>query len=100
MNVTIYTIHVGFAVNGSLQAVDTNRVLLLSILYARHPNGFTVFDRIGYFKGNEEPGASVVIIDDGSNESFIKETALLIKGDLCQDEVWLTSKEEKLEIIS
>lgn len=97
MKVTIYTIHVGLAVNGDIRFSSYNRALLLDILRTRHPSGFTIFDGIGCFEGSEEPGCSVVIIDENDSEDFIRETAKLVRCKLDQSEVWLTSRTENLE---
>lgn len=101
----IFTLHVGFtSPDDSYNDIAANRDTLFSILHRNHPNGFTVLEGVGCFHGVEEPGASVVLIADSRpgaealRYSLVK-TANEYKALAGQEEVWITWREETLQVV-
>lgn len=102
---TVYTLHVGFSdAFGNDQHAAANRVRLFHVLDSGDFDGYTVLDSIGCYQGKQEPGANVVFIARDSFEATqlrakVKRAAELYKELTLQEEVWLTTREEDLEII-
>lgn len=104
----IYTLHVGFAdANGDCANALDNRGLLFTALNSVGFDGYTVLDGTGCYNGKHEPGASVVFIlqDYGDYNdvirfhSKVKEAGRLYKELAKQAEVWLTIRDESLEVL-
>lgn len=102
---TVYTLHVGFSdAFGNDQHAAANRACLLNVLDLGRFDGYTVLDTLGCYQGKQEPGANVVFIARDSFEATqlkakIRQAAELYKELTLQEEVWLTTREENLEII-
>lgn len=102
---TVYTLHVGFSdAFGNDQHAAANRVRLFHVLDSGNFDGYTVLDSTGCYQGNREPGANVVFIARSDNEAAIlepkiREAAKLYKKLANQEEVWLTARQEILDII-
>lgn len=101
----IFTLHVGFAdANGDCTNATENKGLLFTALNSAGLDGYTVLDGVGCYNGKHEPGASVVVIalDSFHAQSIrqkVREAALRYKDLASQAEVWLTQREETLEIL-
>jgi hypothetical protein len=101
---TVYTIHVGLNTDGSSDFADRNRADLLGILDDRHSDGYTVFDGVGRYKGENEP-TIVVSIAYSDWKAFevhalhVVETARIIKRNLGQESVWVTSTTVDLVVV-
>lgn len=101
----VYTLHVGFSdAFGNDQHAAANRVHLFHILDSGGFDGYTVLDSTGCYQGKQEPGANVVFIAKDSFEaaelrSKVRKAAELYKELTLQEEVWLTTRQENLEII-
>lgn len=103
----VYTMIVGFGdAEGTTNNVHRNKAILLQLLHENHPDGFTFYESIGCFQGNEEPSATVVFITENLNETEtvafranLFRTAQEYKVAAQQKEVWITRREEDLKII-
>ena len=102
---TVYTLHVGFSdAFGNDQHAAANRVRLFHVLDSGDFDGYTVLDSLGCYQGKQEPGANVVFIAKDSLEATelepkIRQAAELYKELTLQEEVWLTARQEILDII-
>lgn len=102
---TVFTIYVGF--NGpdrSPETQMTNRDTLFRILAGSGMDGYTVYEGLGLWAGQTEPGASVVMIapkdtDAEYVEAHAKVIANNYKVQAQQEEVWVTRRQEGLMII-
>lgn len=102
---TVFTIYVGF--NGSDQSPETqmtNRDTLFRILAASGMDGYTVYEGLGLWAGQTEPGASVVMIATrDADAEYVAAHARIIaakyKDQAEQEEVWLTRRQEDLLVI-
>lgn len=105
----IFTLHVGFSdANGDCTNALDNRGLLFTALNAVGFDGYTVLDGVGCYNGKHEPGASVIFIFPEGRHSHddliefrdkVKEAGRLYKELAKQAEVWLTQRDETLEIL-
>jgi hypothetical protein len=107
----VFTAYVGFSGPGG--AVDfqsgqnvtgINRALLLQCLEESTLEGYTVTFSTGYYGGQREAGATVVVIDESSLTASGTQLALT---DACnrykelahQEQVWITVRDESLIIL-
>lgn len=100
----VITLYAGFCTPGDDYPMRParNRATLLDLLHRRHPDGFTVLDGIGCWQGQEEPGASVIFIEEGGGAQLharVLETARTYKRLAQQDEVWVTRRDETLAVV-
>lgn len=104
----IFTLHVGFAdANGDATNALDNRGFLFTALNTVGFDGYTVLDNVGLYNGKHEPGATVIFIlpywrdfnDVIEFRSKVTEAARLYKDLAGQTEVWLTRRDEELEIL-
>lgn len=103
--VTVYTLHVGFSdAFGNDHHAAANKVRLFHVLDSGDFDGYTVLESTGCYRGKKEPGANVIFIAQDNNEAAVLEprirrAAALYKELTLQEEVWLTARQEILEII-
>lgn len=107
MNVVTFTIFAGYGNQDGETApsiVSYNRSILHDLVdYYLGEHGATVIDGCGFFGGNPEPGATVMVITPADTRDKVAKavyaTARAYRDQAEQLEVWVTTREEKLDII-
>lgn len=107
MKVIVFTIFAGFATQDgdtSSKFVEPNRQTL-NVLVDAYLSGYgaTIVDGRGFFGGHPEPGASVIVITPEDTRDKVAKAVYSVAS--CyrekaeQLEVWVTTREEELDII-
>lgn len=98
----VFTAYVGF--NGPHDLPSGNRTTLFELLAGSGLDGYTTYRANGFYQGQEEPSAVIVVIAKDQDEAVTQGTALL---EVCnrykeltgQQEVWVTRREETLTVL-
>lgn len=107
MNVVVFTVFAGHADrhgNCDDHVVAANRIILYDLvdrILGKH--GATVIDGRGFYRGRHEPGSSIIVISPQKDRQHVATLVYRLASDYRneadQQEVWVTIREEKLEII-
>lgn len=107
MKVIVFTIYAGFATQDgdtSSKFVEPNRQALNDLVdFYLGEYGATIVDGRGFFGGHPEPGASVIVITPEDTRDKVAKAiysvASCYREEAEQLEVWVTTREEELDII-